>query len=57
MEGYTYEDGIYFGGSNVTKPTDINEPAFWWNIDNNDTGGHKLYQFDPFVTHTWIPQD
>lgn len=57
MDGYTIIDGVYFGTSTATKPTDINEPAFWWNIDNDDTGDHKLYQFDPYVTHTWIPQD
>ena len=57
MNGYTYEDGVYYGLSTATKPTDINEPAFWWNIDNDDVGGHKLFQFDPYTTHTWIPQD
>ena len=54
VDEYTYIDGVYFGTSDVTKPTDINEPAFWWNIDNNDE--HKVYQFD-VVNKTWIPQD
>ena len=57
MGDYVYVDGVYYGKSNATKPTDINEAAFWWNIDNDDPSGHKLYQFDPFETHTWIPQD
>lgn len=57
MGEYTYIDGVYFGTSTATKPTDINEPAFWWNIDGEDSDGHKVYQFDPFVTHDWIPQD
>ena len=54
MGDYTYIDGVYFGLSTATKPTDINEPAFWWNIDNNDE--HKVYQFD-VVSKQWIPQD
>lgn len=49
-------DGVYFGKSDETKPTDLNEPAFWWNIDNNDASGHKVYQFDP-ESGQWIPQD
>lgn len=50
----TYIDGTYYGKSTETKPTDINEPAFWWNIDNADE--HKVYQFDP-ESQQWIPQD
>ena len=49
-----YIDGVYFGKSTETKPTDINAPDFWYNIDND--GEHKLYCFDP-QTSTWIPQD
>lgn len=49
-----YIDGVYYGKSTETKPTDINEPAFWYNMDND--GEHKLYGFDT-ATNTWIPQD
>lgn len=47
-------DGTYYGKSTETKPTDLNESAFWYNIDNADE--HKLYAFD-VDTREWIPQD
>lgn len=50
----TYRDGTYYGKSTEQKPTDVNEPAFWFNIDNE--GEHKLYAFDE-ATGQWIPQD
>lgn len=50
----TYIDGVFFGESTETKPTDINEPAFWYNIDNIDE--HKVYGFD-VEAKQWIPQD
>lgn len=50
----TYIDGCFFGESKETKPTDINEPAFWYNMDNEDE--HKVYGFD-LVSRQWIPQD
>ena len=46
-------DGIYYGKSTATKPTDLNQIAFWFNIDNADP--NKLYAFDP-ETKQWIPQ-
>lgn len=49
-----YIDGVIFGNSDETKPTDINEPAFWYNIDND--GENKIYAFEP-ETKQWIPQD
>lgn len=55
MPDYTYIDGVFFGSSSATKPTDINERAFWYNVDNNDANGVKLYQFDPEAKE-WIPQ-
>ena len=50
----TYIDGVYYGDSTETKPTDVNEPAFWYNIDNEDE--HKIYAFN-VGTSEWIPQD
>lgn len=49
----TYKDGVYFGRSNEEKPTDLNEVAWWFNIDND--GEHKLYCFSP-DTKEWTPQ-
>ena len=53
MPEWYVEDGIYYGKSTVNKPTDLNEVAFWYNIDNDDP--NKLYAFDP-ETKTWSPQ-
>lgn len=50
----TYIDGVFFGTSGETKPTDVNEPAFWYNIDNEDE--HKVYAFET-ESKQWIPQD
>lgn len=49
-----YIDGTYFGKSTEQKPTDIKEPAFWYNIDNADS--HKVYAFE-VDSQQWIPQD
>lgn len=54
MNGWEIIDGVYYGKSTVQKPTDLNQVAFWFNIDNADE--HKLYAFDP-ATSAWIPQD
>lgn len=54
MNGYTCIDGVYYGTSDAVKPTDLNEPAFWYNLDNQDE--HKVYAFEP-VSKQWIAQD
>ena len=53
MPEWWYEDGVYYGKSTATKPTDLNEVAFWFNIDDADE--NKLYAFDP-ITKQWLPQ-
>lgn len=49
-----YIDGVYYGKSTETKPAEVNEPAFWYNIDDADE--HKIYAFD-VTTKEWVPQD
>lgn len=54
MADWEFIDGVYYGKSTASKPTNLNQIAFWFNIDNADE--HKLYAFDP-ETKQWIAQD
>ena len=47
-------DGVYYGKSTETKPTNMNQVVFWFNIDAD--AEHKLYAFDP-TSNDWVPQD
>lgn len=49
-----YSEGVYYGNSTEEKPADVNEPAFWYNIDNE--AEHKIYAYD-VESKEWISQD